>query len=105
MVQVQSDIIVIDITQLHVNQLNLFHRIIEIADDVDDPTRVRINRTEFNHLINNFNEVAEEEEKEEEVEEERGRRDRRNRRGERLKGSRGSFSVSSSGISCRGDII
>jgi len=31
---VQIDTVII--TQLHVNQLHLFHRIIEIADEVDD---------------------------------------------------------------------
>jgi len=40
LVQIQNDTIIIDITQLHVNQLGLFHRIIEIADDVDELTRV-----------------------------------------------------------------
>jgi len=39
LVQIQNDTIIIDITQLHVNQLGLFH-IIEIADDVDELTRV-----------------------------------------------------------------
>ncbi|EGI57579.1 hypothetical protein G5I_14379 [Acromyrmex echinatior] len=34
---VQSDII-IDLTQLHVDQIGLFHRLIEIADEVDDLT-------------------------------------------------------------------
>jgi len=46
-IQKGSDTIIIDIIQLHVNQLHLFHRIIEIADDVDDLTRVRVNRIEF----------------------------------------------------------
>jgi len=45
-IQKGSDTIIIDIIQLHVNQLHLFHRI-EIADDVDDLTRVRVNRIEF----------------------------------------------------------
>jgi len=31
---VQSDTVIIDITQLHVNQLHLFRRIIEIADEL-----------------------------------------------------------------------
>jgi len=47
---VQSDTVIIDITQLHVNQLHLFHRIIEIADEVDDLTRVRVNIIELTHL-------------------------------------------------------
>ena len=38
----QSDII--DLTQLHVHQLELFHRIIEIADEVDDLRHVRVNK-------------------------------------------------------------
>ena len=43
---------------LHVNQLHLFHRIVEIADEVDDLTRVRVNRIEFNHLIGNLDTVS-----------------------------------------------
>jgi len=41
--QFKVDTVIIDITQLHVNQLHLFHRIIEIADEVDDLTLVHVN--------------------------------------------------------------
>jgi len=68
---VQSDTVIIDIIQLHINQLHLFHRIIEIANEVDDLTRVRVNRIELT-LIDNLDNAMEEEEmeEEEEVEEE-----------------------------------
>jgi len=42
----QNDTIIIDLTQLHVNQIEIFHRIIEIADEI---TRMHINRITFNH--------------------------------------------------------
>ena len=66
----QSDII--DLTQLHVHQLELFHRIIEIADEVDDLRHVRVNKIALKYLFDNLDEAVEEEEevKEEEVEEE-----------------------------------
>ncbi|EGI67235.1 hypothetical protein G5I_04165 [Acromyrmex echinatior] len=59
--EIKSNIIV-DLTQLHVDQLGLFNRLIEIADEVDNLKHVRINRIAFNHLINNLDEAVEEEE-------------------------------------------
>ena len=47
----QSDII--DLTQLHVHQLELFHRIIEIADEVDDLRHVRVNKIALKYLFDN----------------------------------------------------
>ncbi|EGI63833.1 hypothetical protein G5I_07748 [Acromyrmex echinatior] len=67
--EIQSNIIV-DLTQLRADQLRLFHRLIEITDEVDDLTHVHINRIAFNHLIDNLDEMMEEEEVGEEVEEE-----------------------------------
>jgi len=61
--------VIIDITQLHVNQLHLFHRIIEIADEVDDLTRVRINTIKFTRLSDNLDDVIEKEKVEEKREE------------------------------------
>jgi len=60
-----SSYITIDLTRLHVGQIGLFHRLIEIADEVDDMTRVKITKSEFDRLIGNFNETVEEEEEEE----------------------------------------
>ena len=44
----QSDTIIIPI-QLHVNQIELFHRLIKIIGKVDDLTRVRINKIQLPH--------------------------------------------------------
>ena len=60
-----SSYITIDLTRLHVGQISLFHRLIEIADEVDDMTRVKIAKSEFDRLIDNFNETVEEGEEEE----------------------------------------
>jgi len=57
--------ITIDLTQLHVSQIDLFHRLIEIANEVDDMTQVKINKSEFDRLIDNLDDVVEEEEEEE----------------------------------------
>jgi len=45
---------VISLLSLNYNQLHLFHRIIEIADEVDDLTRMRVNIIELTHLIDNL---------------------------------------------------
>ncbi|KYN42499.1 hypothetical protein ALC56_03045 [Trachymyrmex septentrionalis] len=54
------------IYSLHVSQIELFHRLIKIADEVDDLTQLRIDKNEFDCLIGNLNEVVKEEEMEEE---------------------------------------
>ena len=53
---------------LNYMSISLFHRIIEIADEVDDLTRVRVNTLELTHLIDNIDDVIEKEEMEEKEE-------------------------------------
>jgi len=48
------------------SQIELFHRLNEIADEMDDLTQVRIDKIEFDRLIGNLDDVMEEEEVEEE---------------------------------------
>jgi len=45
-----------------VSQIELFHSLIEISDEVDDLTQVKINKTEFDRLIGNLDDVVEEKE-------------------------------------------
>ena len=56
--------IIIDLTRIRVDELGLFYRLIEAADEADDLKRVSINRIVFNCLIYNFDEGLDEEEEE-----------------------------------------
>lgn len=48
--QNDDDESIINLPRLRVNEIELFQRFIEIVDEMDDLTRIRINKIEFNHL-------------------------------------------------------
>ena len=56
--EIQNDDIIIDLSQLRVNQFEVFDRILKIADEVDDLRHVRVNIIALKHLFDNLDEAA-----------------------------------------------